>query len=352
MDGHESDPIQLYLTQMSDVPLLSREDEYRVARQIEISRTRYRRCLLSTDFVLRECIAILQKLLSGELRLEHMLEKTISSPEKRRRIFAVIQPNLNTLTWLVKRNRHDFAIVVNKRRAAGCRRKAWRRLMYRRMKAARLLEETPIRRQYLQEIMEKLKQVARQMGDLYGQSSQSTGGGDHAHGAESRRQLHDFIRLALETPNTLRRKLERVSRLRREYENARRDLSAANLRLVVSIAKRYRNRGLSFLDLIQEGNTGLMRAIDKFEPMRGFKFSTYATWWIRQAISRAIADHSRTIRVPVHMQSTAEKVAAAGHRLAQQQSRAQSGRNGRGDRRFPGGYRPGVEGQQPAAVAR
>jgi RNA polymerase primary sigma factor len=119
------------------------------------------------------------------------------------------------------------------------------------------------------------------------------------------------MRMTLESPATLLKRQVRTKIYLEEYEKAKRVLSAGNLRLVVSIAKRYRNRGLSFLDLIQEGNTGLIRAVDKFEYARGYKFSTYATWWIRQAITRAIADQSRTIRVPVHMIETMGRVRTA-----------------------------------------
>jgi RNA polymerase primary sigma factor len=114
--------------------------------------------------------------------------------------------------------------------------------------------------------------------------------------------------LVLETPPQLSQRIKEIETVFREYEQAKRDLSGGNLRLVVSIAKKYRNRGLPFLDIIQEGNTGLMRAVDKYEYKRGYKFSTYATWWIRQAITRAIADHARTIRVPVHMIESINKM--------------------------------------------
>jgi RNA polymerase primary sigma factor len=115
------------------------------------------------------------------------------------------------------------------------------------------------------------------------------------------KELHRLIRTVQESPQALRRRCETMKRLLREYEEAKGAMCRSNLRLVISVAKKYRNRGISFLDLIQEGNTGLMRAVDKFEYRRGFKFSTYAIWWIRQALTRAIAEQSRTIRIPVHM---------------------------------------------------
>jgi RNA polymerase primary sigma factor len=136
-----------------------------------------------------------------------------------------------------------------------------------------------------------------------------------------KQELAGLQELVMETPKQLDKRLHAIDRVFSQYEDTKRTLSSANLRLVVSIAKKYRNRGLSFLDIIQEGNTGLMRAVDKYEYRRGYKFSTYATWWIRQAITRAIADHARTIRIPVHMIETMSRLRTAGKVLLQKLGR-------------------------------
>jgi RNA polymerase primary sigma factor len=139
--------------------------------------------------------------------------------------------------------------------------------------------------------------------------------------AQLRREYRQILVATQETPSSLRNRVNMVKRVFTEYQHAKKQLSEGNLRLVVSIAKKYRNRGLSFLDLIQEGNAGLMRAVDKFEYRRGFKFCTYATWWIRQAITRAVADQSRTIRIPVHMVETMSRVRNVSRQLLQELGR-------------------------------
>src|SRR5690606_22030335 len=128
-------------------------------------------------------------------------------------------------------------------------------------------------------------------------------------------QLDDLVQMTLETPDEFRARLKKIKQRFDAWTHAKQQLSGGNLRLVVSIAKKYRNRGLSFLDLIQEGNAGLMRGVEKYEYRRGYKFSTYATWWIRQAITRAVADHARTIRIPVHMYQSISQLKATRERI-------------------------------------
>ncbi len=182
----------------------------------------------------------------------------------------------------------------------------------------RLVEELNLRAQRLQPLWEKLIEISNRMVSLRQQIAELSADAASADRIpELRYELHYLMRITLESTATLQRRVQHTQQHQRQYDVAKRELSAGNLRLVVSIAKRYRNRGLSFLDLIQEGNTGLMRAVDKFEHARGYKFSTYATWWIRQAITRAIADQSRTIRVPVHMIDAMTRVRTVTRELVQ-----------------------------------
>jgi RNA polymerase primary sigma factor len=317
MGENPSDPVQLYLTQMGSNRLLSRQEEYRAAHRIEHARKNFRRAVLSADYVLRAAVAMLEKVLQGRLRLETVCEGSFSDSQRRRRLAALLGPNLRTLQVLLKQNRDDFPLAASKRTPAARRRQIRRRMFLRRMKAIRLIEELPVRRQHLQLVLGRLREISRRMDAVHRELGQPYSPVDRVHQTKLRRELHHLMRVTHETPASLCRRFARIAELQQTHEITRQKLSAANLRLVVSIAKRYRNRGISFLDLIQEGNTGLLRAVDKFEPSRGFKFSTYATWWIRQAISRSIADHSRTIRVPVHMLTTVNKVLDAGNRATQ-----------------------------------
>ncbi|HEY2251007.1 MAG TPA: RNA polymerase sigma factor RpoD [Planctomycetaceae bacterium] len=316
------DPVRMYLTQMGEIPLLTRVQEISLAKKIEITRKRFRRELLESDYVMKAGIDILVRVLKAELPFDRTIKVSMTEGLEKTQISGRMPHNLRTLEELRKQNIDDFATIMASETSIADRETARQNLILRRRKMVTLLEELSVRTQRLQPSIKRLSQIADRMTELERQIDNIK----HLKSARDeranlQRELHDLMLMTLETPTSLRRRIESVELRFAEYEKSMRELSGGNLRLVVSIAKKYRNRGLSFLDLIQEGNTGLMRAVDKYEYRRGYKFSTYATWWIRQAITRAIADQARTIRIPVHMIETMSKLRRVSKTLLQDNAR-------------------------------
>ena len=315
------DPIRMYLTQMGQIPLLTRKSEIALARKIEIARMSFRRKMLQNDYCARNSLDLLQQVHNGMMSFDRTI-KVGTAPQLTKSVIKKRLPeNIRTVDKLLKINQDLFKKTLNDHNKKETK-TALKQIRRNKRKVATLLEELSLRTSRIQPVKNKLHGIWGKMHQL--EQTITAGPNDEITIDDintMRQELTGLTELVMETPKQLDKRLHSLDRVFSQYENTKRTLSSANLRLVVSIAKKYRNRGLSFLDLIQEGNTGLMRAVDKYEHRRGYKFSTYATWWIRQAITRAIADHARTIRIPVHMIETMSQLRTAGKVLHQKLGR-------------------------------
>jgi RNA polymerase primary sigma factor len=314
-----SDPIRLYLSQMAEIPLLTRQQEISLAKKIEVTRKQFRRTVIGCNLAMRSTLATLAKVHGGVLPFDRTIKVSLTERLTKEQIIARMPHNLRTLVHLSAENRRDFNRLLNRRTPEAPRTEARTRFIRRRRKMLTLVEELSLRTRRVQAMMRQMEESAGRMFEIREfLRTLPDGPPQRERRLALRRELRGLLVETQESPKSLRRRCELMRRQHQDYEQVKRELSSGNLRLVVSIAKKYRNRGLSFLDLIQEGNTGLMRAVDKYEYRRGYKFSTYATWWIRQAITRAIADQARTIRIPVHMIDVLSKLRNVSKRLAQE----------------------------------
>lgn len=317
-EGTPDDPVRMYLKEMGTVPLLTREEEVEISKRIEKAQVQIERIILRFRYSTKEAVSIAQYLINGKERFDKIVsEKEVEDKTH----FLNLLPKLISLlkeedAYLEERllalkdpalSKPDQARLNDELEKCRIRTQAYLRCFHCRHNVTEDFGEVVFK------AYDSFLQLEQQINDLKARAERNKFA--TAKLAAARRKLHKREVAAGRTLEEFKKDVRMLQRWMDKSQEAKKEMVESNLRLVISIAKKYTNRGLSFLDLIQEGNMGLMKAVEKFEYRRGYKFSTYATWWIRQAVTRAIADQARTIRIPVHMIETINKVLRGAKKL-------------------------------------